>query len=183
MAVVTPDLPEIFEEAFERAGLDMKTGYDLKTARRSLNLLTLEWQNRGLNLWTIDAGTQALTAGTATYTMPTDTIDLIEHQNGTLDGATGIEYGFDGAQQLNDTLPAMKEYFLISEFKFGLHYGADAELITEYFEKGHVFERPFPIKDLFSLVIDLFDDAVFVDGQDAAVNRVDDRLHVVVLQS
>ena len=53
MAVVTPDMPEIFEEAYERAGLEMRTGYDLKTARRSLNLLTLEWQNRGLNLFTI----------------------------------------------------------------------------------------------------------------------------------
>ena len=55
MSVVTPDLPELFDEAFERAGLQMTTGYDLKTVRRSLNLLTLEWQNRGLNLWTIDA--------------------------------------------------------------------------------------------------------------------------------
>ena len=80
MAVVTPDMPEIFEEAFERAGLEMRTGYDLKTARRSLNLLTLEWQNRGLNLFTIEAGTLAVTAGTATYTLPTDTIDIIEHQ-------------------------------------------------------------------------------------------------------
>ena len=80
MAVVTPDMPEIFEEAFERAGLEMRTGYDLKTARRSLNLLTLEWQNRGLNLFTIEAGTLAITAGTATYTLPSDTIDLIEHQ-------------------------------------------------------------------------------------------------------
>ena len=52
MAVVTPDLPEIFEEAFERAGQELRSGYDLKTARRSFNLLTLEWQNRGLN-WTI----------------------------------------------------------------------------------------------------------------------------------
>ena len=78
MAVVTPDLPEIFEEAFERAGLEMRSGYDLKTARRSLNLLTLEWQNRGLNLWTIEPGTISLTPGTATYTMPADTIDVIE---------------------------------------------------------------------------------------------------------
>ena len=78
MAVVTPALPEIFEEAFERAGLEMRSGYDLKQARRSLNLITLEWQNRGLNLWTIEAGTQALTAGTATYTLPADTIDVIE---------------------------------------------------------------------------------------------------------
>ena len=80
MAVVTPDLPELFEEAYERAGLTMRTGYDLKTARRSLNLLTLEWQNRGLNLFTIEAGTLSITAGTATYTLPADTIDLIEHQ-------------------------------------------------------------------------------------------------------
>ena len=80
MAVVTPDLPELFEEAYERAGLEMRTGYDLKTARRSLNLLTLEWQNRGLNLFTIESGTIAVTAGTATYTLPSDTIDIIEHQ-------------------------------------------------------------------------------------------------------
>lgn len=80
MAVVTPDLPELFEEAFERAGLEMRSGYDLKTARRSLNLLTLEWQNRGLNLWTIAEGTLPMVAGQATYTLPSDTIDLIEHQ-------------------------------------------------------------------------------------------------------
>jgi len=80
MAVVVPDLPELFEEAYERAGLEMRSGYDLKTARRSLNLLTLEWQNRGLNLFTIEAGTLSITAGTATYQLPQDTIDLIEHQ-------------------------------------------------------------------------------------------------------
>ena len=49
-----PDISEIVEEAYERAGLEMRTGNDLRTARRSLNILTLEWQNRGLNLWTID---------------------------------------------------------------------------------------------------------------------------------
>lgn len=80
MAVVVPDLSEIFEEAYERLGLEMRSGYDLKTARRSLNMLTLEWQNRGLNLFTIESGTQTLTAGTSTYTLPTDTIDIIEHQ-------------------------------------------------------------------------------------------------------
>lgn len=80
MAIVVPDLPELFEEAFERAGLEMRSGYDLKTARRSLNLMTLEWANRGLNLWTIEAGTIPLTAGVATYTMPSGTIDIIEHQ-------------------------------------------------------------------------------------------------------
>jgi len=80
MAVVTPDLPELFEEAYERAGLEMRSGYDLKTARRSLNILTLEWQNRGLNLFTIESGTLAITAGTETYTLPSETIDIIEHQ-------------------------------------------------------------------------------------------------------
>jgi hypothetical protein len=87
MPVVTPDISELFEEAFERAGLEMRTGYDLRTARRSLNFLTLEWQNRGLNLFTIESGTQALTSGTAEYTMPSDTVDLIEHQ---LRSGTGV---------------------------------------------------------------------------------------------
>ena len=80
MAVVTPDLPEIFEEAFERAGQELRSGYDLKTARVSFNPLSLEWQTRGLNLWTIASGTQSLAAGTATYTLPSDTVDLLEHQ-------------------------------------------------------------------------------------------------------
>jgi hypothetical protein len=91
MAVVTPDLPEIFEEAYERAGLQMRTGYDLKTARRSLNLLTLEWQNRGLNLWTIEPGTIALYSGTSTYTLPSDTIDVIELSLRTGSGTNQID--------------------------------------------------------------------------------------------
>lgn len=91
MAVVVPDLPELFEEAYERAGLEMRSGYDLRTARRSLNLLALEWQNRGLNLFTIESGTLALTAGTATYTMPSDTIDLIEHQLRTGSGTSQVD--------------------------------------------------------------------------------------------
>ena len=70
---------EIAEEAWERAGREMRSGYDLRTARRSMNLLTIEWQNRGLNLWTIDSGTQTLTAGTSQYTLPADTIDLLDH--------------------------------------------------------------------------------------------------------
>ena len=80
MAVVVPDIPDLFEEAYQRAGLELRTGNDLRNARRSFNLLTMEWQNRGLNLWTIASGTQALTSGTATYTLPADTVDLIEHQ-------------------------------------------------------------------------------------------------------
>ena len=91
MPVVVPDLPELFEEAFERAGLEMRSGYDLKTARRSLNLLTLEWANKGLNLFTIEAGTIALTAGTTVYTLPVDTIDIIEHQLRTGTGTSQVD--------------------------------------------------------------------------------------------
>ena len=91
MAAVTPDIPEIFQEAYERAGLDMKTGYDLKTIRRSFNILTSEWQNRGLNLWTIAEGTETLSSGTATYTLPTDTVDLLEHQIRTGTGTSQVD--------------------------------------------------------------------------------------------
>lgn len=91
MPVIVPDLPELFEEAFERAGLEMRAGYDLKTARRSLNLLTLEWANKGLNLFTIEAGTLSLTAGTTVYTLPTGTIDIIEHQLRTGTGTAQVD--------------------------------------------------------------------------------------------
>ena len=78
-ATFNMDFTEIAEEAFERAGREMRTGYDLRTARRSMNLLTIEWQNRGINMWTIEEGTVNLTEGTATYALPADTIDLLEH--------------------------------------------------------------------------------------------------------
>ena len=74
------DFTEIAEEAFERAGREMRSGYDLRTARRSMNLLTIEWQNRGINMWTIDEGTVNLVKGTSEYDLPADTIDLLEHQ-------------------------------------------------------------------------------------------------------
>jgi hypothetical protein len=72
------DFTEIAEEAWERAGREMRSGYDLRTARRSMNLMTIEWQNRGINLWTIDEGTVSLTTGTSEYDLPADTIDLLE---------------------------------------------------------------------------------------------------------
>jgi hypothetical protein len=75
----SPEFTEIAEEAWERAGREMRTGYDLRTARRSMNLMTIEWQNRGINMWTIDQGTITLTAGVNTYALPVDTIDLLEH--------------------------------------------------------------------------------------------------------
>lgn len=72
-------LTDLFEEAFDRAGSEMRSGYDFRTARRSFNLLTSEWANRGINLWTVESGSIPLVAGTATYNLPVDTIDLIEH--------------------------------------------------------------------------------------------------------
>ena len=73
------DLNSLVEEAFERCGSELRTGYDLRTARRSLNLLTIEWANRGINLWTVEQGSIALTANTITYNLPIDTIDLLDH--------------------------------------------------------------------------------------------------------
>jgi len=75
------DFTEIAEEAWERAGREMRSGYDLRTARRSMNLMTIEWQNRGINMWTIDNPTSIdLVQGQAEYTLPADTIDLLEQQ-------------------------------------------------------------------------------------------------------
>jgi hypothetical protein len=73
------EFTELAEEAWERAGREMRSGYDLRTARRSLNLMTIEWANRGLNMWTIETGTITLTQGLNTYALPTDTIDLLDH--------------------------------------------------------------------------------------------------------
>ena len=78
-AIFNLEFTEIAEEAWERAGREMRSGYDLRTARRSMNLLTIEWQNRGINMWTIEEGTINLGQGVASYTLPADTIDLLEH--------------------------------------------------------------------------------------------------------
>jgi hypothetical protein len=73
------DLNNLIEESFERCGTELRTGYDMRTARRSLNLLTVEWANRGLNLWTIEQGQIDLVTGQAIYAIPTNTIDLLDH--------------------------------------------------------------------------------------------------------
>jgi hypothetical protein len=73
------DLTELVEEAFERCGAELRTGYDLRTARRSLNLLFADWANRGINMWTFEQGTIPLVPGTATYDLPANTVDLMEH--------------------------------------------------------------------------------------------------------
>jgi hypothetical protein len=82
------DVNDIVEEAFERCGKELRTGYDFRTARRSLNLLTIEWANRGINLWTVEQGVIPMVTGQAIYPLPVDTIDLmdtvIRQNNGTL---------------------------------------------------------------------------------------------------
>jgi|TARA_R110002153_G_scaffold42792_8_gene121396 hypothetical protein len=86
-----PDFTEIAEEAFERAGREMRSGYDLRTARRSMNLLTIEWQNRGINMWTIDEGVVNMVEGTGTYALPADTIDIMEQLIRTGSGSSSTQ--------------------------------------------------------------------------------------------
>lgn len=69
----------LVEESFERCGSELRTGYDLKTARRSLNLLSIEWANRGYNLWTVEEGSIPMVQGQIAYDLPVDTVDLIDH--------------------------------------------------------------------------------------------------------
>jgi len=82
------DVNDLIEEAFERCGKQLRSGYDFKTARRSLNLLTIEWANRGINLWTIEQGTIVMQTGQATYPLPVDTIDLLDTVVRTNNGTT-----------------------------------------------------------------------------------------------
>ena len=90
-ATFNMDFTEIAEEAWERAGREMRSGYDLRTARRSMNLLTIEWVNRGVNLWTIEEGSVSLTESTSQYTLDIDTIDLLEHVIRTNAGNTSTQ--------------------------------------------------------------------------------------------
>ena len=73
-----PNVAEFVEEAFERCGLELRTGYDLKTARRSVNLMLAEWANRGLNQWTIEQATQTVTQGTNDYSLNSNVIDILD---------------------------------------------------------------------------------------------------------
>src|SRR3954471_4851711 len=73
------DMTEAIEESFERAGLESRSGYDMRTAKRSINLLLHDWSNRGVNLWTVDERSKLLVAGQQDYTLETDIVDLIEY--------------------------------------------------------------------------------------------------------
>lgn len=97
------DLLELVEEAFERCGAEARTGYDLRTARRSINLLFADWANRGINLWTLEATSTDLTAGTATYTLPTDTVDVLDCTIRTNDGVLASQNDRPLARVSNST--------------------------------------------------------------------------------
>jgi hypothetical protein len=87
LSIFNLDLNDIIEEAFERCGLELRTGYDFRTARRSMNLLSMEWANRGINLWTVEQGLIPMVTGQAMYPLPIETVDLmdmvIRQNNGT----------------------------------------------------------------------------------------------------
>ena len=85
------DLNAIIEEAFERCGAEVRSGYDFRTARRSLNLLTMDWANRGINMWTIEQGEEVLTYNVGTYDLPVDTVDLLDHVIRTGTGTNQID--------------------------------------------------------------------------------------------
>ena len=78
LSVFNLDVNDIIEEAFERCGLELRTGYDFRTARRSMNLLSMEWANRGINMWAIEQGEQVLTPDVSDYNLPIDTVDLLD---------------------------------------------------------------------------------------------------------
>jgi hypothetical protein len=86
-----PNFTEIAEEAYERCEKELRSGYDLRTARRSLNLLTIEWANQGINFWALEEGTISLVAGTATYDLPADTVDILEHAIRTNSGSETLQ--------------------------------------------------------------------------------------------
>ena len=111
------DVGEIIEEAYERCGLESRTGYDLKTARRSLNIMFADWANRGLNLWTVEQSTQALTDGTASYTLSADFTDLLE----VVVRRSGTDFMLTNPQKLKkeDQLNTI----LIEKLRLVLHYG------------------------------------------------------------
>jgi hypothetical protein len=90
-AAWTPDLTDIVDEAFARCGAEPRNGWDFKTARTSLNLLFSEFANKGLNLWTFESGTLPLVAGTPTYNLPVDTVDIIEHSLRTGTGESQVD--------------------------------------------------------------------------------------------
>jgi hypothetical protein len=107
------DLNDLIEEAFERVGKELRTGYDFRTARRSLNLLTIEWANRGINLWTIEQGQIIINqnAGQITYPLPVDTIDLLDQVIRTGTGQNQVDINISRiSESTYSTIPTKNAY-------------------------------------------------------------------------
>jgi len=107
------DLSELVEEAFERCGKELRSGYDLRTARRSLNLLTIEWANRGINLWTVEQGQIPINinAGQISYPLPTDTIDLLDQIVRTGSGQNQVDINITRiSESTYSTIPTKNAY-------------------------------------------------------------------------
>ena len=107
-------IEEIIEEAFERCGLEVRSGYDLKTARRSLNLMFADWANRGLNLWTIDYATQTMTPGTNFYSVNKKLVDIVDAAITTTAGATANLEGDSNTTDVTITKISRTEYLNLS---------------------------------------------------------------------
>ena len=107
-------IEEIIEEAFERCGLEVRSGYDLKTARRSLNLMFSEWANRGLNLWTIDYATTTMVAGTNYYALDQKIVDIVDATITTTAGATSNLEGNADTTDVAITKISRTEYMNLS---------------------------------------------------------------------
>ena len=107
------DLNDLVEEAFERCGKELRTGYDLRTARRSLNLLSIEWSNMGINLWTIEQGQIQINinAGQITYPLPIDTIDLLDQVIRTGEGQNQVDINISRiSESTYSTIPTKNAY-------------------------------------------------------------------------
>jgi len=99
VAAFNPAFDDLIEEAYERCGLQSRSGYDLKSARRSLDFLFADWANRGLNLWTIEQRSVVMVPGTAEYTLPADTVNVISAVIRTGSGQTQQDITIDRISQ------------------------------------------------------------------------------------
>jgi hypothetical protein len=137
------DLNTLVEDAFERCGQELRTGYDLRTARRSLNLLTIEWANRGINLWTIEQGSQVLTYNVGTYDIPVDTIDLLDHviRTGTGTNQTDINISRISVSTYA-TIPNKNATGRPIQVWFQRKTGATSSTNTVVYPQIHVWPKP-----------------------------------------
>jgi hypothetical protein len=149
------DVNEYVEEAFERCGLVARTGYDLRTARRSLNLMLADWANRGINRWTITQTTQALTTGVGTYTLTATTIDILS----AVVRSAGVDYSLERLTRDDYiNIPAKTQQSRVSQFYL------DRQIVPVL--------KLWPVPDNSTDVV-IFDQMVRMDDADAQTNTLE----------